>query len=110
MTPGQFVPELHYLVIDRQQAVLDGFAAGALMKQIGQDAVIVLESTMHPVERRRHGRGLQGLLDLRKGQTNGGGDLKRIFRAASLCEDQHAGVPKPIHEQHAGRDDNKDAS
>src|SRR5258706_15309832 len=109
VSPGQFVPTLHYFVVDREQAVLNGIAAGGLMEKIGKDTVVILQSFVDTVERGRLWRSLQGILDLRKAQANGGRNFQSVLRSALLCQDQQARMSEPINKEDRTDDNDEDA-
>ena len=102
--PGQSVGDLHNLVINCQDAVLDRVAASGLAQKIGEDTEIVLEPLVEAVKRRCSRRSLESRFNLREAQANGGGHLQGKFRAAPLCKDQQTGVPEPVNEQDRRRD------
>ena len=104
MGPGQPVVDLHDLVINCQDAVLDRVAASRLAQKIGEDTEIILESPVEAVKRRCARRSLESRFNLREAQANGGGHLQGKFRAAPLCKDQQTGVPEPVNEQDRRRD------
>ena len=104
MGPGQSVGDLHDLVINSQDAVLDRIAASGMAQKIGEDTEIILESLVEAVKRRCSRRSLESRFNLWEAQANGGGHLQRKFRAAPLCKDQQTGVTEPVNEQDRRRD------